>query len=1244
VPQDLHCRACALAALLCALLPWTASDLRAAEPPGVVFEPPVALDTGEAGPRDLERADFNGDGFLDVAVLTTTGGGKVHFLLGGPAGGLHKDNTLLAAFASGIGSGDFNGDGVRDLAVTQGAKTSVDGLCDTPTSILPSTVIFLGTGGATPGFALAGCLRGTASLTDVAAGDFSGDGILDLAVADSNFYGVRLYRGVGDGTFLAPVPALGSRGVPTFGPLTTADMNGDGRLDLIARTGGVGSFFGNGSGGLTFSSTAVGSSGLYQHLGVQAFAVGDVNSDGRLDIVGVESGTLPATPTTPQNFLFVSLNSGDGIGYSSTDTEPFSPGTAGSVALADFNRDGSLDVVALHYDGNAARMHLGHGDGTLGPATAVPVGVQPYLATVGDWNADGWLDLAVVDRNQDNQSRTWVLSQVPGTLDGSSPTVALTSPSAGATLLGSVTLAATASDDVGVTLVEFYAGPTLIGTDATAPYTALWNTAAAPNGPYTLTAKAHDARGNVGTSPAVSVTVANPDTTAPTVSLTGPIVGSLLTGQVPLTASAADANGVTLVEFLYGGTLIGADTTPPSPFSVTWNTDSVAAGHYTLTARARDAAGNVGTSVGVPVTVDRPPTASAGPPQAVEATSPAGAAVTLAGTGTDPDPGDTLSYLWTEGNTVLGTTPSLTLGVPLGMHVFTLRVTDSYGLTATATVAVTVEDTKGPVLTLPADMTLVAPDVAGVTATFTASAVDAVDGPVGVLCTPDSGSIFPIGITAVTCAASDASGNAAFGGFTVAVSVAEQSTPILWRNRVRVQAEGSALRREATTGWDGGASSIQELASGDGHAEYQVSDTTSYVMFGLSHGDTDQGYADVDYAIYTYPSTRQVMVFEAGAYRASLGSYAANDILRVGVEGGVVTYSVNGKRLYTSSTPPNYPLVVDTSLYSANATLSGAKMGGELKEIVNWTHLNGAEVAGDTLKKTVAAGWAGAISSRRIPMGNGAAEYTVADTSSDVMFGLSHGDTDGSYADIDYAISTDPLTGQVMVCEGGLRIGPFAAYTPGDRLRVSVEDGVVSYWKNGDLLYTSLAAATYPLILDVSLYSGRIEGARLTGNVSSVPLREESVSWTNLTNVTDSGGTLQRASGVGWNAGAASIQALIGDGYAEYSVSSTSDYVMFGLSQGDTDAGYADLDYAIYTYPPTGRVMVFEGGAYRTTLGSYVAGDRLRVSVEDGLVTYRMNGALLDVSPTPPRYPLNVDTSLYSTGATVAGANFGQEE
>jgi hypothetical protein len=61
-------------------------------------------------------------------------------------------------------------------------------------------------------------------------------------------------------------------------------------------------------------------------------------------------------------------------------------------------------------------------------------------------------------------------------------------------------------------------------------------------------------------------------------------------------------------------------------------------------------------------------------------------------------------------------------------------------------------------------------------------------------------------------------------------------------------------------------------------------------MFGLGRGDSDQGYTDIEYAIFTYPGTGQLYVFEAGAYRAAGGTYAAGDKLRVSVEGGAVKF------------------------------------------------------------------------------------------------------------------------------------------------------------------------------------------------------------------------------------------------------------------------------------------------------------------------------------------------------------------
>jgi hypothetical protein len=259
------------------------------------------------------------------------------------------------------------------------------------------------------------------------------------------------------------------------------------------------------------------------------------------------------------------------------------------------------------------------------------------------------------------------------------------------------------------------------------------------------------------------------------------------------------------------------------------------------------------------------------------------------------------------------------------------------------------------------------------------------------------------------------------------------------------------------------------------------------------------------------------------------------------------------------------------------------------------------------------------------------------------MFGLSRRESGGQHAHVDYALFTCPPSHRVMVFEGGRYRGSFGGYAVDDVLTVAIEHGRMSYRRNGALLHRSSAAPVYPLVLDVSLYHGRIEHARLFGNLSTAP--GEAVTWSNLLNVTHSGGTLQRAMGRGWDAGATSAQKLTSDGYAEDTVSSPADYVIFGLGNGDTDQGYADVEYGILTYPGKGgRLYVYEAGVCRGAVGKYATGDELRVSVEGGSVKYRQNGELLYVSRVPPVYPLNVDTSLYSPGATISGAKVGRAQ
>ena len=206
----------------------------------------------------------------------------------------------------------------------------------------------------------------------------------------------------------------------------------------------------------------------------------------------------------------------------------------------------------------------------------------------------------------------------PPPSDTTAPTVSLTSPGAGTTVSGSVTVAANATDNVGVVGVQFKLDGANLGTEDTAsPYSTTWNTTTATNGSHTLTAVARDAAGNTTTSTSVTVTVSNstPDLTPPTVSVTAPTSGSTVSGSQAVTATAADNVGVVGVQFKLDGANLGTEDTA-SPYSITWNTTTATNGSHTLTAVARDAAGNTTTSTSVTVTVSNstpdltPPTVS----------------------------------------------------------------------------------------------------------------------------------------------------------------------------------------------------------------------------------------------------------------------------------------------------------------------------------------------------------------------------------------------------------------------------------------------------------------------------------------------------------------------------------------------------------------------------------------------------------------------------------------------------------
>ncbi len=277
-----------------------------------------------------------------------------------------------------------------------------------------------------------------------------------------------------------------------------------------------------------------------------------------------------------------------------------------------------------------------------------------------------------------------MIVEVPPPLDTAPPTVSVTSPASGATVSGTVALAATASDDVGVTQVEFRVDGTLVGTDATAPYGTTWDASAASIGFHTVAATAYDAAGNSSTS-AITVIL---DNTAPT----GAIVindGAFATRTraVTLSLSATDVgSGVSTMAFSNDGTTWSS----PVAYAQTYaHTLSSGTGKKTVYARFTDAAGNVSAVATDTIILD---TAA---PTSRTISINAGAAytnstsVTLTLSATDTVSGVSTMAFSTDGTTWSSPVPFVTsypYVVPAGDSTKTVsvRYTDYAGNTSTA--------------------------------------------------------------------------------------------------------------------------------------------------------------------------------------------------------------------------------------------------------------------------------------------------------------------------------------------------------------------------------------------------------------------------------------------------------------------------------------------------------------------------------------------------------------------------------
>jgi len=259
----------------------------------------------------LRVADFNGDGKPDV-IVQNQGCGCVQVFLGNGNGTLQSPiSTLFGAGLYTIGVGDFDGDGRPDVAASAGT----------------SLIIGLGNGDGT--FRIVSKQIVAPYATSVVAADFNNDGKTDLAVTAFEHGNVDILLGNGDGTF------VNSSSFHT-GPsnqITAADINGDGLVDLAICTQAV-LRVASGNGDGTFQKPV----GLSAGHGTEPSQVvaADFSGDGRLDLgvgdVGLDS-------------LVVFVNESNGKFEKQIFSSPNAPG---SLAAGDLNNDGKLDVVVLH--------------------------------------------------------------------------------------------------------------------------------------------------------------------------------------------------------------------------------------------------------------------------------------------------------------------------------------------------------------------------------------------------------------------------------------------------------------------------------------------------------------------------------------------------------------------------------------------------------------------------------------------------------------------------------------------------------------------------------------------------------------------------------------------------------------------------------------------------------------------------------------------------------------------------------
>ncbi|HTG48602.1 MAG TPA: VCBS repeat-containing protein [Actinomycetota bacterium] len=367
-----------------------ASTRSLGSPPPIRFAPTRSYRTGPS-PQQVAFADFDGDGTVDL-VTANQGGRTVSLLRGRGDGTFRRARQIRAGIPRplAIATADMNGDGHADLVIVNGLRPN-------------RVAVLLGNGSG--GFTRSRFPGGHRSQWVIAV-DLNGDGVPDVATANAGG-GVSVLLGEGDGSL---EPAVDHATKSTMcSSLTAADLNEDGIPDLVTTN----SVLGNGASNHSISvllgepGGGFGSAVVYRHLGYQPTmaTTADLNGDGHLDVIAPMGGW-------PGHYVTVLFGSGNGTLH---DPVLLNAGpSAHDTVAVDLNGDGHVDLASSGLGtsyvvptNQGIGIRPGRGDGTFSPIVRItdawPSTTWRWPTSIGaaDLNGDGRIDLIAPDERND---------------------------------------------------------------------------------------------------------------------------------------------------------------------------------------------------------------------------------------------------------------------------------------------------------------------------------------------------------------------------------------------------------------------------------------------------------------------------------------------------------------------------------------------------------------------------------------------------------------------------------------------------------------------------------------------------------------------------------------------------------------------------------------------------------------------------------------------------------------------------